>query len=85
MTKHLSPAQRVRRAKTAAEASWANTDDRAARTAPAREAALARFEQQVDPDQELTEAERDERTKSARRSYFRYLALRSAHGRGSRR
>jgi hypothetical protein len=82
MTKPLTPAQRVLRAKAAADASWANTSDRTARTEPARRAALARFERQVDPNNELREDERRRRAASARRSYFRLLALRSARKRG---
>lgn len=79
----LTPEQRSLRAKAAADASWANTSDPAARTEPARQAALARFEQQVDPKGELPEDERKRRAESARRSYFRFLALRSARKRGS--
>lgn len=80
----LTPAQRTLRAKAAADASWANTGDRSARTEPARRAALARFERQVDPEGELPEEERIRRAESARRSYFRSLALRSSRKRGSR-
>jgi hypothetical protein len=84
MTKPMTPAQRVLRAKAAADASWAKTPDRSARTEPARRAALARFERQVDPNGELSEEERALRAASARRSYFRFLALRSARARGCR-
>jgi hypothetical protein len=80
----LTSEQRSLRAKAAVDASWAHTSDRAARTEPARQAALARFEQQVDPHHELPEEERKHRAESARRSYFRYLALRSARKRGCR-
>jgi hypothetical protein len=83
MSNPLTPAQRTLRAKAAADASWANTTDRSARTEPARRAALARFEQQVDPNRELPEDERLRRAASARRSYFRFLALRSARKRGN--
>jgi hypothetical protein len=81
MNRSLTPAQRTLRAKAAADASWANTEDRSARTEPARRAALARFERQVDPTGELPEEERLRRAASARRSYFRFLALRSARKR----
>ena len=84
MNNPLTPAQRTLRAKAAADASWANTPDRSARTEPARQAALARFEQQVDPNRELPEDERLRRAASARRPYFRFLALRSARKRGRR-
>src|ERR1700704_5730756 len=81
MTNPPDPAQRTLGAKAAADASWANTSDRAARTEPARRAALARFERQVDPNNELPEDERRRRAASPRRSYFRLLALRSARAR----
>jgi hypothetical protein len=82
-TPPLTPEQRSLRAKAAVDASWARTNDRTARTEPARRAALARFERQVDPLGELPEQERHRRAEFARRSYFRYLALRSARKRGS--
>ena len=80
----LTPAQRSLLAQAAAHASWAKTTDRAARTAPARRAALTRFERQVDPDGVLEAQERQRLAESARRSYFRYLALRSSRARGCR-
>jgi hypothetical protein len=87
MTKRTTPPltaeQRSLRAKAAVDASWAHTSDRAARTEPARRAAMARFERQVDPHHALPDDERQRRAEFARRSYFRYLALRSARKRGS--
>jgi hypothetical protein len=80
----LTPAQRSLLAQAAAHASWAKTTDRAARTAAARRAALARFERQVDLDGVLEPDERQRLAESARRSYFRYLALRSSRARGYR-
>lgn len=64
-----------------AYASWANTSDRAARTAPARERLLARFEDQVDPDGVLSPQERATRAEYARKAYFASLALKSARAR----
>ena len=55
--KGLTPSERVLRARMAAHISWAKTDDRSARTAPARQAALARFQEQVDPERRLSSAE----------------------------
>lgn len=43
----MTPEQRRARARRAANASWENTNDKAARTAKAREAAAARFERQA--------------------------------------
>ncbi len=65
----------------AAHESWANTPDRAARTAPARAALLARFEREVDPDNLLEPAERGRRAEHKRKAYFQRLALRSAQSR----
>lgn len=64
-----------------AHVSWANTSDRSARTAPARAAALARFEREVDPDGVLTPDERARRAEHARKAYFARLALKSAEAR----
>jgi hypothetical protein len=73
--------ERRLRAQVAAHTSWANTDDRAARTASARSAAMARFEAQVDPDGVLSAAERSRRADHARKAYFTQLALKSAQAR----
>lgn len=67
-----------------AHQSWANTIDRAARTAPGRKAALERFERQVDPDGTLSPAERARRAEHARKAYFTRLALKSAQARRRR-
>ena len=67
-----------------AHASWANTTDRTERTAPARKAALERFERQVDPDGSLPPAERARRAEHARKSYFLGLSLKSAQARRKR-
>jgi hypothetical protein len=51
----MTPEQRRRRARIAAHASWANTADRAARTAAGTKAFLDRFERKVDPKGALPE------------------------------
>lgn len=71
-------------ARIASHSSWAKTQDRAARTAPARAAFLDRFERQVDPDRKLPSAERARRADSARRAYFTSLALKAAQARRRR-
>lgn len=58
--------------------SWANTGDKTARTQPARDRFLARFEREVDPDGVLTEKERKQRAIYARKAYMTQLARRSA-------
>jgi hypothetical protein len=82
--KGLTPSERVLRARMAAHVSWAKTDDRSARTAPARQAALARFEEQVDPERRLSSAERTRRAEHAMRAHMTRLALRSAQMRRRR-
>lgn len=75
------PEHRKLASSIAALESWAKTDDRAARTAPARAAALARFEREVDPDGLLAPEERAKRADFARRAYFKRLALKSSKAR----
>src|SRR5580704_17437219 len=65
----------------AAEVSRARTHDRAARTRPARETFLKRFEKQVDPDGTLPPEERRQRAEHAKRAYMLQLAKRSAAAR----
>jgi hypothetical protein len=71
----LTPAQRKLRAQIAVQTSWANTTDRRARTAPASEASMKRFEHEVDPDGLLPEKERLLRADAAKRAYFAKLSF----------
>jgi hypothetical protein len=80
----LTPGERAQRrmnGRQGGHTSWARTEDRSARTAPARAAALARFEVEVDPDGVLPPEERARRAESARRAYFVALARKSAASR----
>lgn len=81
MSTSLTPSERSLRATAAVHASWANTKDRTARTAPGTRALMARFERQVDPDGVLAPEERARRAEHARKSYFASLALKSARAR----
>ena len=66
-------AERSLAASIAVEMSWANTTDRTARTAPARQAADARF---------LAEADGDPvRAEHLRRAHYKRLALKSVQAR----
>lgn len=76
-----SPAERALRAKLASHVRWANTEDRAAATAPGRQAFLDRFEREVDPEGQLSPQERARRAEHARKAYFARLALKSAQAR----
>jgi hypothetical protein len=80
----LSPELRSLRGSLASHESWARTADRAARTAPARAAADARFEKLVDPDGKLPPAERAKRAENARRAHFQRMAFQSAKVRQAR-
>ena len=75
---NLTPTERKLRARSAVNASWANTADRTARTAPATAAFLARFEREVDPLCELPPRERALRAESAKKAYFLALAYRAS-------
>ncbi|WP_204292723.1 hypothetical protein [Micromonospora gifhornensis] len=80
----LTPEQRRRRARIAAHVSWANTADRAARTAAGTKAFLDRFERQVDPDGTLPAEVRSVMAQHARKAYMLQLAERSAAARKDR-
>jgi hypothetical protein len=80
----LTPSERSLRGALGAHISWAHTEDRTARTAPARNAFNDRFEREVDPDGKLSPSERARRAESARRAYFTRLALQSAKARRRR-
>jgi hypothetical protein len=75
---------RVQIGRVGAYESWARTEDRSARTAPARKALIDKFEREVDPNNELTQAERTKRAEYARKAYFTRLALKSAQARKRR-
>lgn len=63
-------------ARIAAETSWALTEDRSARTRPARQAFLKRFETQVDPEGKLPPEERRIRADHALRAYMLRISRR---------
>lgn len=67
-----------------AHESWARTADRAARTAPARAASLARFERQADPDGNLPPGERQRRAESLLQAHMARMRLASAKARAER-
>ena len=77
----MSPAERILRAQLGASRSWANTSDPTARTQPARAAAMARFEREVDPDGVLPQEERTRRARYALKAHMQSLALKSATAR----
>lgn len=68
-----SPTERRLAASVAAHESWANTDDRSARTAPARAALEAKFLERAGGD--------PVRAEHLRKAHYQRLALKSAQAR----
>jgi hypothetical protein len=71
----MPDADRTTQRRNAALSRWAY-EDPVAGTQRARDAAMRRFEDQVDPDRVLDPAEREARAARARRVYFSKLARR---------
>jgi hypothetical protein len=71
-------------ARIGAHRSWAQTEDRSARTAPARKALLDRFDREVDPDGKLPLQERAKRAENARKAYYLQMSLKAADARRRR-
>jgi hypothetical protein len=65
----------------AAEISWSRTYDRSARTRPARQKFLQRFEREVDPNGVLPPDERRRRAEHAKRAYMLRLVKRAINTR----
>jgi hypothetical protein len=74
----LSESEQRLRSQIAAHESWAHTEDRAARTLPARLAMFEKFEREVDPEGRLSVRERAVRAEHARLAHYRRMALKSA-------
>ena len=76
----MTPAERSLRARLATYCLHAQVDSRD-HTEPARRAFMSRFEDEVDPNRVLSEAERQRRAEQAKKAYFTRLALRSVQAR----
>ncbi|WP_410652138.1 hypothetical protein [Amycolatopsis sp. cmx-4-54] len=81
----MTPEQKTTQTRAAAHRSWARTPDRSRRTAPARTAAEARFEHEVDPDGVMPPRARAMAAESARKAYFGELAQKSVAARARKR
>jgi hypothetical protein len=75
-----TPSERSLQSRLAAQTLHSKYDSRDL-TSKARATFLARFEDEVDPNRELPEAERLRRAEHARKAYFTRLALKSAQAR----
>lgn len=69
----------------AADTRWSREADRVAATKPAREGQWKRFLDEVDPDRQLPEAERQRRAESAQRAHMTRMSLAAARARRRRR
>lgn len=79
----LSAEERSLRARAGAHAVHAKHDSRTL-TQPARDAFLARFEDEVDPERTLPDAERRRRAIHARKSHMARLSLKAARARSKK-
>jgi hypothetical protein len=69
-------------ARAAAHASWAKTPDRAART---REAALAKFEREVDPDRKMSAGDRRKAAVNAQKARMNAMSQKGVDARQRKR
>ncbi|MBA9003705.1 hypothetical protein [Thermomonospora cellulosilytica] len=84
----MTPEQRSLRARIAVNTSWANTRDRAARTAngtAASPASLSYWEKRVDPDGVMDERTRALAAENARKAHYQRMALKSVQARAEKR
>jgi hypothetical protein len=81
----MAMSRRTLAAKAAAHASWARTEDRRARTEPARKARLDKLADQIDPGHTLPEEERLRRAENKRKSQLYSMSLKAARVRELRR
>lgn len=79
----MTPSERSNRARVAAFKMHSRNDSRETSRA-GRDAFLARFEREVDPDGLLAPEERERRATAARRAHFAALGARSARARQER-
>lgn len=79
----LTPEQRTIRARIAAHTRWSR-EDPAATAARAQAGLMDKFRREVDPNNELPEAERERRAEAARRAHMQRLALASSKARAAR-
>lgn len=80
----LTPEQRRIRAQIAANTRWSK-EDPTATAERAQAGLLEKFRREVDPNNELPEAERERRALAARRAHMQRLALASSKARSAKR
>ena len=72
-------------ARAAAHLSWAKTPDRDARTAPGREAALAKLEAEVDPDGRMSPKDRRKAAMNAQKARMLSMSQKGVDARQAKR
>lgn len=82
----MTPSELALRGRIGAYARLANStaEDRRAFTEKARKSFMARFDDEVDPDRILPEAERYKRAEYAKKAFYARLALKSAQARSKK-
>lgn len=83
MADSLTPAQRTLRARKAALARWSQ-EDPTENAERGQRGLLDKFEQEVDPNNQLAPAERARRAEAARKAHMAGLALKSSQARALR-
>jgi len=79
----LTPAQRTLRASIAANTRWSR-EDPTANAERGQAGLVAKFRREVDPDNQLPDAERERRALSAYRAHMQRLSLASSRARARR-
>jgi hypothetical protein len=79
-----TPEQRRSHARLAAFVQWSRTPDRTARTQPARDGFLRRFEDEVDPERRLPAEQRVKMAEAARRAFYVRLGRASGKARAAK-
>lgn len=81
----MTPEERTRRARIAANTRWGKTADRTAATEKARRGLRAKFEREADPDGVMTPAAREAAADNLQRAhYLRMAAKRAANAKKRR-
>lgn len=82
----MTPAERAQAGRLGAYVSWANTSNRAARTAPARRGLEAKFDRMVvEAHGELPPAEHAKCAEAFRKAYFARMTAKSVAARKAKR
>jgi hypothetical protein len=79
-----TPNERRLQGQIAALTSWAQTENRSARTLPGRQKFYESFERKADPHNKMTPADRAKAAQNLRTLHYKRMALKSARARRRR-